>query len=210
MKRFFLLCVVAVCGVLALTSMSGGIMATAQTQQGAHTYHITLAVHHVVRIDQLDPSQYASSQEYQTWAYSTCSTAALAEVMNSYGRSYRIHDVLLVQARLGEITPELGLVEDAGIERTAATFGFKTSWGYNLSYDQVIAAANHGEPVVVGWPPSRYPGGHLVVVTGGNSQTVSIADSSRYDRSWVSRTQFMRWWAGFSAIITPATQGGQS
>jgi ABC-type bacteriocin/lantibiotic exporter with double-glycine peptidase domain len=210
MKRFFLLCVVAVCGVLALTALSGGFMATAQTQQDGHTYHITLTVHQLVRIDQLDPSQYASSQEYQTWAYSTCSTAALAEVFNSYGRSYRIHDVLLVQARIGEITPELGLVEDVGIARTAATFGFKTSWGYSLSYDQVVATANHGTPVIVGWPPSRYPGGHLVVITGGNAQMVRIADSSRYDRSSVSRTQFMRWWAGFSAIITPSAQGGQS
>ena len=32
---------------------------------------------HLVRISQLDPGQYASAQEYRTWSYSTCSTAAI-------------------------------------------------------------------------------------------------------------------------------------
>lgn len=157
----------------------------------------------LVRIGQLDPAQYTSQQQFNLWGYSTCSTAAMTEVLNAYGNHYRIADILKVEAQIGEITPSQGLLEDRGIALTVAKFGFKTSWGYKLSLNQVIAIANKGEPVIVAWPPSRYPAGHLVVVTGGNSSVVDIADSSLYDRHSVSRKQFMQWWGGFSAIVTP-------
>lgn len=207
MKRFFLLCVVAICGVLALSAISNAFMATAQTQPGGHTYQITLTVHQVARINQLDPAQYNSFQDYQAWAYSTCSTAAMAEVANSYGHHYRIADILKVQARIKEITPALGLVEDAGIARTMTHFGFQTSWSYRLSLDQILQLADTGTPVIVSWPPARYPQGHLVVVESGTATTISIADSSRYDRHTLSRAQFLAWWGGFSAVVTPTPEG---
>ncbi|GAC1567676.1 MAG: hypothetical protein NVS3B14_14460 [Ktedonobacteraceae bacterium] len=179
---------------------------TSQSQQANPSTHeppLYGASQHVAHIGQLDPSQYNSVQDYNLWAYSACSTAAMAEVINAYGHHYRIADILKVEASLNEITPSLGLVEDAGIANTVAKFGFKTQWGYSLSYEQVVATANKGEPVIVSWPPSRYAGGHLVVVIGGNSQAVFIADSSIYNRHSLSRAQFMKWWAGFSAIVTP-------
>ena len=156
------------------------------------------------RISQLDPAQYNSTQDYNTWAYSACSTAAMTEVFNSYGRHYRIADVLKVEASINEITPALGLVEDVGIQRTATLLGFTTNWGYSRSLDTVISIANKGEPVIVGWPPSRYDGGHLVVVVGGDSSRVFLADSSLYNRTSLTRAQFMKWWAGFSAVVTPS------
>lgn len=157
----------------------------------------------LVRIGQLDPGQYATSAQYNAWAYSACSTAAMTEVINAYGHHYRIADILKVESGLGEITPALGLLEDVGIQRTVAQFGFKTSWGYNLSLNQIIDTANNGRPVIVSFPPSRYAGGHLVVVTGGNANYVYLADSSFYDRRVLTRAQFMQWWGGFSAIVTP-------
>jgi hypothetical protein len=157
----------------------------------------------LVSLSQLDPDQYSSTQEYNLWAYSACSTAAMTEVFNSYGRHYKITDVLKVESSIGEITPQQGLLEDIGIARTAAQFGFKTTWGYNLTLNQIIAIANSGRPVIVSWPPSRYSGGHLVVVTGGNGSVVDLADSSLYDRHVLSHQQFMTWWAGFYAIVTP-------
>jgi Peptidase C39 family len=212
MKRFSLLCAVAAAFLLVLTMIGGGKgSATANNfqQQQGHTYYFSLHVHQVTRINQLDPAQYNSAQDYTLWDWLTCSTAAITEVLNAYGHHYRIADILKVEAFLDEITPKLGLVEDAGIARTASKFGFKTNWGYNLSYDQVIATANQGEPVIVGWPPSRYPGGHLVVVESGNSSTVFIADSSRFNRHILTRAQFLHWWAGFSAVVTPAAEGVQ-
>lgn len=168
------------------------------------------AVHaglHLVRIDQLDPGQYGSAQEYRTWAYSTCSTAAMTELANYYGESYRITDILAVQTRIGEISPEHGLLEDAVIAHTMAHFGFTTSWGYTRSLDQIVALAKEGTPVIVAFPPSRYPGGHVLVVTGGDDSRVEVADSSVSNVTSFSRTRFLALWAGFAAVVTP--QGGR-
>lgn len=164
------------------------------------------AQHHVVRIGQLGPGQYASIQEYHTWAYSACSAAAMTEVANYYGGHYRITDILAMEAHIGEIQPEQGLLEDAGIERTMAHFRFSTSWGYSWTLDQIVALANGGTPVIVAFPPSRYPGGHLLVVTGGDSSQVLVVDSSLYNRTSFSRTRFLALWAGFAAVVTP--EGG--
>jgi predicted double-glycine peptidase len=127
----------------------------------------------------------------------------MTEVINAYGHHYRVTDILKVESQLGEITPQLGLVEKSGIARTVARFGFNTSWGDKLSLDDVINIANHGRPVIVGWPPDRYAGGHLLVVIGGNSTNVFLADSSSYNYRSLSRSKFLSWWEGFSAIVTP-------
>ena len=84
------------------------------------------ASQNLARIGQLDPAQYNSSSDYNLWAQSTCSTAAMTEVINAYGHHYRIADILKVEASLNEITPTLGLVEDVGVALTMAKFGFKT------------------------------------------------------------------------------------
>jgi len=157
----------------------------------------------LVRVSQLDPVEYNSTQEFNLWAYSACSTASMTEVFNSYGHHFRITDILKVEAQIGEITPQLGLLEDVGIERTSARFGFKTTWGHNLSLDQIINTANQGKPVIVSFPPDRYAGGHLLVVTGGDSNAVYLADSSLWNRHSLSRAQFLNWWEGFYAIVTP-------
>ena len=161
------------------------------------------ATQNLMRLSQLDPAQYNSTQEFQLWAYSACSTASMTEVFDSYGRHYRITDVLKVEAQIGEITPQSGLLEDVGIQHTATRFGFKTTWGHNLSLDQIISIANAGNPVIVSFPPDRYAGGHLLVVTGGNSMIVKLADSSLWNRKVLARAQFLNWWEGFYAIVTP-------
>jgi len=95
-------------------------------------------------------------------------------------------------------------LEDIGIQRTAAQFGFKTTWGHNLSLDQIIAIANRGKPVIVSWPPDRWDGGHLLVLTGGNNRIVKLADSSVWNFTSLSRAQFLHYWEGYYAIVTPA------
>jgi hypothetical protein len=157
----------------------------------------------LVRLSQLDLTQYSSKSEWNTWAYSACSTASMTEVINAYGHNYRITNILKVESALGEITPQLGLLEDAGVAHTVSRFGFKTSWGHNLSLDQVLNIANHGRPVIVSFPPHLYAGGHLLVVLGGNSQSVHLADSSLLNRQVLARAQFLKWWGGYYAIVTP-------
>lgn len=160
----------------------------------------------LVRISQLSPAQYNSTQEFNLWAYSACSAAAMTEVMNSYGHDYRVTDILKVESQIGEITPQLGLLEDAGVARTASYFGFTTIWGHQFSLNQIIAIANKGRPVIVSWPPDRYAGGHLVVVIGGDSNNVYIADSSLYDRHSLTHAQFLNWWGGFAAVLVPQSK----
>ena len=164
---------------------------------------VNQASQNLLRISQLDPAQYTSSQEYNLWAYSACSSAALTEVINAYGHHYRVTDILKVEAQIGEITPQQGLLEDIGIQRTATQFGFKTTWGHNLSLDQIIAIANNGRPVIVSFPPDRYAGGHLLVVTGGDNNLIHVADSSLWNRHSITRSQFLYWWEGFYAVVTP-------
>ncbi len=190
----------------SLLMLYGNIPSASQSSQNTPRLQITPqfnATQSLVRLGQVDPAQYASHQEFTTWAYSACSTAAMTEVFNAYGHHYRITDVLKVEAQLGEITPQLGLLEEVGIQRTAAQFGFKTTWGHNLSLDQIITIANQGRPVIVSFPPDRYAGGHLLVVTGGNSSIVKLADSSLWNYHSLSRAQFLNWWEGFYAIVTP-------
>jgi hypothetical protein len=155
------------------------------------------------RINQLDPAQYNSTQQYNTWAYSTCSAAAMTEIINAYGHHYRIADILAVEAGLHEITPELGLLEAKGVDRTVARFGFKTYWPPHPTLDTIIQIANSGRPVMVGFPPDRWSGGHLLVVIGGNSQYVYTADSSRLNMQAFTHQNFLKYWAGFAVVITP-------
>lgn len=190
--------------LLAALLLAVSVMRSATASDGAPVAH----AHQLVRLSQLDPGQYRSVSEYQTWAYSTCSTAAMTEVMNYYGHHYRITDVLAVEAHMGAITPQQGLLFEDGIARTVARFGFHTTAGHDFTLDQVLAFANLGTPVIVGFPPPRYPGGHLLVVTGGNSASVFVADSSIWNRHSLSRSRFLWYWEGFAAVVTPQ-QGGQ-
>jgi predicted double-glycine peptidase len=199
-KKFIVYLVMLVMFVVVVQA-SFMMLGTDATRKGGQFVPHVLG-HHLKRISQLDPRQYASTQEFDTWAYSTCSTAAMTEVMNYYGRHYRITDVLRVERQLAEITPALGLLEDAGIARTVARFGFETSWGYSRTLDQIVALAHQGTPVIVAFPPSRYPGGHVLVVTGGNDRAVYVADSSVYNITSFTRSRFLQLWAGFAAVVT--------
>ncbi|MBA2285532.1 MAG: hypothetical protein H0W02_08625 [Ktedonobacteraceae bacterium] len=157
----------------------------------------------VIRISQLDPAQYDTPQQYHTWAYSACSAAAMTVVVNAYGHHFRVIDILSTESRLGEITPQMGLLEDVGIAHTLTQFGFKTSWGHQLSLNQVIAIANKGQPVIISFPPERFAGGHVLVVVGGTSNSVHLADSSGLNMQIMTRTRFLQLWGGFSAVAAP-------
>ncbi len=192
-------------GVLQKLSTSINVLSNTFQASDLITAHMDQldASQQLVRISQLDPAQYNSSAEYTTWAYSACSAASMTEVFNAYGHHYRVTDILNVEAQIGEITPAQGLLRPEGIEHTAAQFGFKTTWGNAWSLDQVIESANRGNPVIVSFPPDRYDGGHLLVVTGGNATTVYLADSSGWNRHSLSSAQFLQWWEGFAAVVTP-------
>jgi Peptidase_C39 like family len=180
----------------------GSTINASDLSTAAHSTQLN-ASQQLERLSQLDSAQYASPDEYNTWAYSACSAASMTEVFNAYGHHYRVTDILKVEAQIGEITPAMGLLRPEGIQLTAAQFGFKTTWGNAWTLDKVIETANHGNPVIVSFPPDRYDGGHILVVTGGNSSSVYLADTSLWNRHSLTRGQFLQWWEGFAAVVTP-------
>src|SRR6266516_4626653 len=140
-------------GTLKDLSKGLSLLASQLTSTDVHTVAHTTDIpnnvsQQLVRISQLDPDQYNSSDQYNTWAYSACSTASMTEVFNAYGRHFRIADVLKVEAAIGAITPQLRLVDRSGIQATATQFGFKTNWSNSWALDQIINIANSGKPVL--------------------------------------------------------------
>jgi hypothetical protein len=178
--------------------------APASTLVDAQNLGVSKASQSIVRIAQLDKSQYSSPEEYDKWAYSACSVASMTEVINAYGHNYRIKDVLNVLDRLHGISPELGLLEDKGIYRTMAHFGFRMVPLERGKLDSAIAVANRGHPIIVSFANSDYwSGGHILVLRGGDAQNVHLADSSRLNLTVISRSQFLQWWNGFTALAVP-------
>ncbi len=178
-------------------------VATSTTTQGSVN-----ATKALVRLNQSSVAQYANQSERDLWWPSTCSTASMTEVINSYGYHYRITDVLRVESRIGEITADSGLLHENGIDHTATQFGFNTTTLTHPTLDQVIDTANHGKPVIVNFPPQTWTGGHFLVVTGGTDTTVHLADSSILNNGKglqeVSREYFLTYWRGFAKILFPS------
>lgn len=160
----------------------------------------------LTRIDQWDVSQYNSPQDAKTWGPSACSAAALTEVLNYEGdKTYRIADVLAVEIRLGEITPQLGLLHGAtSISRTVAHFGMKSTALSSPTLDEIIAQANKGTPIIVNFPPATWSGGHFLLVHGGDATTVDLVDSSSLNKKVMSRQEFLSYWRGFAVVVEPA------
>ncbi|MBV9690435.1 MAG: hypothetical protein JO202_12095 [Ktedonobacteraceae bacterium] len=159
----------------------------------------------LVRVDSGSPLQYYNSYQLHVWAYSSCSGIAMEEVMNAYGRHLIAADVLQEELKLGVWNVQLGLLGDDGIAMTASYFGFDTSASHTRPLQDIIDIANKGAPVIVSVRDSYYfPGGHLFVVRGGDSQYVSIADSSPADFQRMSRAMFVGMWQGFSAVLSPS------
>lgn len=155
------------------------------------------------RIDSADRSQYHTDEQYRDWAGSSCSGIAMAMVMDAYDRHLTAADVLQVEVDLGVWSTQLGLLRNDGIALTASHFGFETDT-HERSLDDVIALANRGTPVIANMRDSYYfPGGHFLVVRGGDSQSVFVADSSPANFVHMTRPLFLRMWQGFTAVLTP-------
>jgi hypothetical protein len=186
---------------VSLASALSSLHLTATPGQGAASLSAS-----VVRINQLDPGQYGSQQDYNTWAASTCSAAAMTEVINAYGHHYRIADILKVEAAQGQITPELGLLYgESSIARTVKAFGFSARTLGNSSPDGILAAAQAGTPVIVGFRDSiDFPSGHILVVRGGDAQHMEMVDSSKLNFQSISRATFLHFYDGFAVLVTPS------
>lgn len=177
--------------------------ANTHEQQIVHTVAKTASMS-VMRIDSAARNQYYTDYQWQVWSYSSCSGIAMATVMNAYGRHLIAADVLQRELDLGVWNVQLGLLRDEGIALTASTYGFNTDWGHTHTLQDIIKISNSGAPVIVSVRNATYyPGGHIFVIRGGDSQYVYIADSSLQDFQRMAIPMFLGMWQGFSAVLTP-------
>lgn len=158
----------------------------------------------LVRVDSSARNQYYTDYQWQVWSYSSCSGIAMEMVMNAYGRHFIAADVLQEEVKLGVWDVHLGLLYEDGIASTATYFGFNTNASHTRTLQNILAISNQGTPVIVSIRDSYYfPGGHIFVVRGGDSQNVYIADSSPKNFQHMSYSMFLSMWQGFSAVLTP-------
>jgi hypothetical protein len=101
--------------------------------------------------------------------------------------------VLEVEYKLGVYDPGTtptngwGLLSpgQVGLDKTAAYFGFATDYSKKVSLDDLIAMANAGKPSIIAIPT------HVMIITGGDSKYVKLADSGGLHLTTVTRDQFL-------------------
>jgi hypothetical protein len=193
-----------------LQNLSSGLSLISSSQTaGVHPFaHMAplTASELIVRGDSAARNQYHTDYEWQVWSYSSCSGFAIAEVMDAYGRHLLAADVLEEEQRLGVWSVSGGLLNNQGIVWTANYFGFNASLSNSLSLQQLIAISDKGTPVIVSVQDKTYfPGGHVMVIHGGDDQYVYTIDSSPENFTRMTYSMFLGMWSNndFSAILTP-------
>lgn len=199
--------VVVVVVVVLIALNSGQHISLPTTQPGQPGQGSTTNVNasaNVTRISQDDPGQYASTLDFNTWSPSACSAASMTVVINAYGHTYHLADILKVEHAAGQITPDQGLLYGVdSIRATVKSFGFTAKDMSGASLDTVIATANAGQPVIVSFPPATWQGGHILVVRAGDANTVTLADSSHFNLTTISRAKFLHYWRAWAVLVAP-------
>jgi len=155
----------------------------------------------ITRIDQTSQSQYINQQEYNTWYQSACSAAAITEVLNALGGHYTIHEVLSAEINAQQISPSEGMLNGfTSIQQTVNALGYQASQVYG-GIDGIVSTTNSGTPVLVSMQSSDWPGGHILVVTGGNKSIINVVDSWTTNRTSFSRADFAHHWTGLAAKV---------
>ncbi len=186
------------------------------------SFPVTKISREVTAFAQANKVQYNNEKpEWSLWSNSACSGCAMAALMDAYGatlngRPLNCGDVLETEYHLSVYSPvnEWGLITGAPEElaKTATQFGFTGYYKQKLSLDDLITLANAGTPSIVRIPT------HVMILTGGDSQNVFLADSGGLHLSTVTRTQFLHglpgsrlyagqsWMVGWYVILTKNTK----
>lgn len=162
----------------------------------------------IARIDQHSGAQYNDTYQFGPWWNSACSAATMAEVINAYyGTNYKVSDILSIEAGVlkGGISTDLGLLRPDAIDETLIWYGFSIQPLQSPSLQHVVDIANAGSPVIVNIPPqTRMPGGHFLLVVGGDGQNVKLVDSSLRNWKTMSYSDFASYWQGFAKVAQPS------
>jgi hypothetical protein len=129
---------------------------------------------------QRDKAQYASEDEWKTWAGSACSAAALASVLSGYGHPVKISDVLAQFVQQDAIKSTVGLYKYNVFGTVASQYGLKVAYSEDKNleahFEQILNYLRQGYPVILNVLDATYfPSGHFIVATGLNpDNTVAI------------------------------------
>jgi hypothetical protein len=131
---------------------------------------------------------YDSRAQFDQWAGAACSAATLAEVLTAYGLPHMTIGRMIRE--LGpDISPNWGLLTYSAFNKVVARYGLRADVYLEnnpLTYKQMQYLTNTlGIPVVVNMRATTgyyrfLSGGHILVMTGGDSQTIRLTDSSLY------------------------------
>jgi predicted double-glycine peptidase len=154
---------------------------------------------------------YNSQAQFNQWWGSACSAAVLAEILTAYG---------VPNATIGRMIDELGpdistrygLLTYEGFNKVAQKHGFRADIYVNrhLTYHQMQYLTNTlGLPVIVNVRATTgyyhyLSGGHFLVMTGGNSKSIRLVDSSLYYIKSLPLSTFNWMFRQRTVVIVPA------
>jgi Peptidase_C39 like family len=163
---------------------------------------------------------YDSAQQHDVWWDSVCSAASFTAVARAWGvGNVTIGHVLdrLLDHSPPYITTYGGLMSQDGWPWMAEAYHLQAQVAWHaFTFDTLVQqVTSTGIPIVIGMEggDTNNPWGHFVVVTGGDSTQVTIADSSLWKMKSLPRSFFSRptygiindpiWWSGETVVITP-------
>ena len=131
---------------------------------------------------------YDSRAQFEQWRGAACSAASLAEILTAYGLPHMTIGRMIRE--LGpDISPQSGLLTYNALNKVVARYGLRADLYLDnnaLTYKQMLYLTNTlGIPVVINMRATTgyyhfLSGGHILVMTGGDSKTIRLADSSLY------------------------------
>lgn len=131
---------------------------------------------------------YDSRAQFNRWAGSACSAASLAEVLTAYGLPHMTIG-RMIREMGADISPAWGLLTYNAFNKVVSKYGLRADVylaDNPLSYKQMLYLTNTlGIPVLVNMRATTgyfhyLSGGHVLVMTGGNSARIRLTDSSLY------------------------------
>lgn len=165
---------------------------TSGVAAGAALPHLRMDGRMVTRVQPMTQMRrvdlYDSQAQFNQWAGAACSAASLAEILTSYGLPHMTIGRMIRE--LGsDISPNWGLLTYNAFNKVVARYGLRADVYLSnnpLTYRQMLYLTNTlGIPVVVNMRATTgyyhyLSGGHILVMTGGDSKTIRLADSSLY------------------------------
>ncbi|HKV85656.1 MAG TPA: hypothetical protein VJN88_13960 [Ktedonobacterales bacterium] len=154
------------------------------------------------------PDLYDSTQQFNDWWNAACSSAVSSEILTAWGVPHATIGKM-IDVMQPDVSLNGGLLTPHGFERGAEAFGYRADINWHLDYKQMLYITNTlGLPLIVNVRISYgyyhfFDGGHFLVMTGGDSQGLSIVDSSEYYIKYLPLDTFNSMFTGMTAVIVP-------